>query len=164
MLQWHSVDLAKLIKSVIMLYLPPYFVWFNLGGVTNDWPSERFHYNLFSHQKSPQFSSHCIIHLHQFNWNPACHLWISLKITIECGSHYYSHMSLMIVPITWSLAIVWTVQKTKTKNWTGLFHSRKEPITIYLEIPLSILLVLCMQDYWHGLLGDDKRAKPSFIL
>lgn len=153
------MDLAKLKKSVIILYLTPYFVWFNLGGFSNDWPSERFNFNL-SHQKSPQFSSHCIIHLHQFNWNPACHLWISLKNT-ECGSHYHSHMFLMIVPITWSLAIVWIVEK---KNWTGLFHSRKEPITIYLEIQLSILLVLCMQEYWHGLLGDHKRAKPSFIL
>ena len=40
------------------------------------------------------------------NWNSACHLWISLKGTAECGSHYYSHLFLMIVPVTWSFAFI----------------------------------------------------------
>lgn len=153
------------IIMVMMLCLPPCFIQFNLGGLTNVWPYQRCHSKLFSHHKSPQFSSHCNVRLPQFNWNPACHLWISLKGIVECGSHYYSHLFLMIVPVAWNCTCIFftadiltcTCMKTKGRidecnNGCKLFRKYH-----------SEALVLCVQAYWHALLGHHKGAEPSFF-
>lgn len=71
-----------------------------------------------------------------------------------------THTFLMIVPITFSLAIEGIVQK---KMKSPFFHSRKEPLTIHLESQQSILLVLCMQDHLHSYLGHHQSSSSSYL-